>query len=330
MKTLHKVLVTGATGFVGQLLCRNLLDSGIEVLAAARQRRPEIEFAGHPFTQIEVGEIRGDTDWSAALAGVETVFHLAARVHVMRETADDAMAEFRRVNVLGTLHLARCAAACGAKRLVYVSSIGVNGTQTTGLQHFSELDPPSPQGDYAVSKREAEQALHQVMQDTGLEIVIVRPPLVYGKGAPGNFEQMVKVLKLGLPLPFASVANLRDFIYVENLVDALRVCATHPAAVGQTYLVSDGEDISTPNLLRQLGAAMGHPVHLFPCPPALLKLAGCLTGRSDQIERLSSSLRVDSGKIRRELNWTPPYTLEQGLRATADWYRRSQPLRGLK
>jgi nucleoside-diphosphate-sugar epimerase len=268
-----------------------------------------------------VGDISGDTDWSVALVGVDTVFHLAARVHVMRETANDAVAEFRRVNVAGTARLARCASDAGVKRLVYVSSIGVNGVQTSSGVAFSEADTPRPHNAYAQSKWEAEQVLQRISRETGLEVVTVRPPLVYGAGAPGNFALLLKVLNAGIPLPLASVHNRRSLVYVGNLADALIVCATYPAAAGQIYLVSDGEDVSTLGLLRQLGDAIGRPARLFPCPSALLKWAGALTGRSAQVDRLMDSLQVDSGKIRRELNWTPPYTLQQGLQETAEWYQ---------
>jgi nucleoside-diphosphate-sugar epimerase len=253
--------------------------------------------------------------------------------------------EFRRVNVAGTEHLARSAAASGVKRLVYVSSIKVNGESTLspstlspsrpprklspacgGGEHniFTESDIPNPQDPYGISKWEAEQALHRIAEETGLEVVIVRPPLVYGAGVKGNFAQMLKVLARGIPLPLASVRNLRSLVYVGNLADALIACATHPAAAGQTYLVSDGEDVSTPGLLRQLGDGMGRPARLFPWPAALLKLAGRVVGKADQVERLLGSLQVDSGKIRRELGWTPPHTLQQGLQATAEWYRNAQ------
>ncbi len=272
-----------------------------------------------------VGEIGPDTDWSAALAGVAVVIHLAARVHVMRDTLADPLAEFRHVNTAGTEHLARCAAASGVKRLVYVSSVKVNGEATCGMRKFSETDAPEPEDAYAISKWEAEQALHRAARETGLEVVIVRPLLVYGPGVKGNFAQMLAVVAKGFPLPLASVHNRRSLVYVGNLVDALIACATHPAAAGQTYLVCDGEDISTSVLLRQLAVAMGVPSRLFPCPVTLLRLAGKLVGKSEQMERLLGSLQVDSGKIRRELNWQPPYLLQQGLQATADWYRNTHP-----
>jgi len=308
-----KTMVTGANGFVGKVLCGDLSRRGHSVRAALRSAHVGLKEPEHTI----VGVIDAKTDWRAALSGIDVVIHLAARVHVMQDDSADPLAEFRKVNVAGTEHLARCAAASGVKRFVYVSSIKVNGEATRESEQFSESDIATPQDPYGVSKWEAEQALHRVAAETGLEVVIVRPPLVYGAGVKGNFAQMLKVLARGIPLPLASVDNLRSLIYVENLVDALILCATHPAAAGQTYLVSDGEDISTPDLLRQLGIAMGHPARLFHCPAMLLKLAGSLTGRADQVERLLGSLRVDGGKLRRELNWMPPYTLNQGLKMTA-------------
>jgi nucleoside-diphosphate-sugar epimerase len=315
----NKILVTGSSGFIGRRLCAEIIKRGYQVTAAIRTPN----FEQSQFNPIIVGQIGEHTDWKEALNGITCVIHLAARAHVMRDHANDPMAEFRRVNVAGTEQLARSAAASGVKRLVYVSSIGVNGLQTDSRKAFSESDTPNPHNMYALSKWEAEQGLLQISRETGLEIVIVRPPLVYGGNAPGNFAKMMNVLVRGMILPLASVQNLRSLIYLDNLVDALILCVAHPDANGQTYLVSDGEDISTPELLRRLGAAMGHPTHLLPCPQVLLKLAGRLFVKSDQIQRLLGSLQVDSSKIRRELNWRPPYTLDQGLRATANWYRSS-------
>lgn len=308
------ILVTGANGFVGSMLCAELIKRGGRSAHAAVRAAVVSDIDG--CKMIKISDIDSNTDWSDALRGITTVIHLAARVHVMRDDAGDPVEEFRRVNVAGTERLARSAVASGVKRLVYVSSIKVNGEATQGGNKFTEADVPLPQDPYGVSKMEAENSLSRIAQETGLEVVIVRTPLVYGAGVKGNFAQMLKVLAKGIPLPLASISNLRSLIYVENLVDALIVCATHPAAAGQIYLVSDGEDVSTPDLLRQLGAAMGHPARLFFCSPSLLKLAGHLIGKSDQIERLLGSLRVDSGKIRRELGWCPPYTLREGLQNT--------------
>lgn len=302
-------LITGASGFVGKPLCAELLRQGQSVRAAVRAADLSIE----NIEVVAVGSIDGATDWATALCGVDVVIHLAARVHVMCDDVADPLQEFRKVNVAGTERLARSAAANGVKRLVYISSIKVTGEETIGGCRYTELDAPGPQDPYSLSKWEAEQALHRVAQETGLEVVIVRPPLVYGPGVKGNFAKMMKVLGRGIPLPLASVRNLRSLVYVGNLVDALILCATHPAAAGQTYLVSDGEDVSTPELLRQLGEAMGSPVRLIPCPPIFLRLGGRLIGKFDQIERLTGSLRVDCDKIRRELGWQPPFTLRDGL-----------------
>ncbi len=321
-----KVLVTGASGFVGRALCTKLLISGHQVVAAQRS-------AAHVAAPVELvvtGDlgVTGGPDenriWEEALQNVDVVIHLAARVHVMRDNAEDSLKQFQRVNVAGTEFLARLAAQNSVQRFVYVSSIKVNGEDTVADKKFSEGDTPSPQDPYAISKCEAEHVLHEIASETGLEVVIVRPPLVYGAAVKGNFAQLLKAIAKGIPMPFASVRNLRSLIYVENLVDALALCTIHPAAVGQTYLVSDGEDVSTPDLLRLLGDAMAHPVHLLPCPVMLLMMAGYLGGKSKQIERILGTLQVDSNKIRRELGWQPPFTLKQGLRATADWYRNAR------
>ena len=315
----HRVLVTGANGFVGEALCGELQARGFAIRAAVRSGSLQVENA----EMAAVGAIDGETDWNEALSDVEVVIHLAARVHVMHDDAVDPLEAFRKVNVAGTEHLARSAAVNGIKRLVYVSSIKVNGETTYDGEKFTETQAPSLQDPYGMSKHEAEQVLRSVAEETGMEVVIVRPPLVYGAGVKGNFVQMLKVLANGIPLPLASAHNLRSLIYVGNLVDALILCARHPAASGQVYLVSDGEDVSTPDLLRRLGAEMKQPARLFSCPLPMLKLVGTLIGKSAQVERLLGSLQVDSGKIRRELNWIPPYTMQQGLQKTAVWYQNT-------
>ncbi|RFC34926.1 MAG: Nucleoside-diphosphate-sugar epimerase [Candidatus Nitrotoga sp. SPKER] len=313
-----KFMISGASGFVGKALCTELIRRGQSVRAAVRSENLLIENT----KAISVGAIDSETNWADALRDVDVVIHLAARVHVMREHATDPLAEFLKVNLHGTSNLARQAACSGVKRLVYVSSIKVNGEQTSVTQSFTELDKPNPQDFYSISKWQAEQALWRIAQETGLEIVVVRPPLVYGPGVKGNFAQMLAIITKRFPLPLASVYNLRSLIYVGNLVDALIVCATHPVAAGHTYLVCDGEGVSTPHLLRQLGDAMRYPAHLLPFPLSWLRILGKLSGKSDQVERLLSSLQIDSGKIRRDLNWVPPYTLQLGLQATAESYRR--------
>jgi nucleoside-diphosphate-sugar epimerase len=311
------ILVTGANGFVGAALSVEALKRGMTIKSVARNAAKLPDRVRH----FEIGNIDGDTDWAAALRYVDVVVHLAARVHVMDDTSIDPLAEFRKINVQGTENLARQAAKAGVKRFVFASSIKVNGEQTVSGQKFSENDVPNPQDAYGVSKWEAEQVLHQIFRETGMELVILRLPLVYGPSVKGNFIQMMKAVSAGIPLPLASVRNSRSLVYLGNLVDALITCATHPAAAGQTYLIGDGEDVSTPALLRQLAEALGVPARLLPFPPGLLKFAGRLTGKSAQVERLLGSLQIDSSKIRRELGWQPPFSMAQGLAATADWYR---------
>ncbi len=303
-----KILVTGASGFVGKSLTVQLLRQRHSVRVAVRSS------IGGAKAAVVVGDIDGDTDWAEALRDIDVVIHLVARVHVMTERSVNPLAEFRKVNVEGTQRLAESAARLGVKRFVYVSSVKVNGEQTT--LPYTELNEPNSQDAYGTSKWEAEQVLQKISTETKMEVVIARPPLVYGAGVKGNFAQMIKVLHKGIPLPLASVKNLRSLIYVENLVDALILCATHPAAVGQTYLVSDGQDISTPDLLRKLSNAMGKPAKLLPCSPIFMRFTGRLFGKSNQVDRLLDSLQVDSSKIRRELDWKPPFTLDEGLQAT--------------
>jgi nucleoside-diphosphate-sugar epimerase len=315
-------LVTGANGFIGITLCSELKARGMRVRCAVRE---SAKFSINDCDVVEVAGLGANTDWSGALQDVSVVIHLAARVHVMHDTARDPLDEFRRINVAGTLRLARQAAANGVKRFVFVSSVKVNGESTAEGHSFREIDAPAPRDPYGISKSEAEAALRQLAVETGMEVVIVRPPLLYGPEVKGNFAQMLGVLSKGTYLPLASVRNLRSFIYVGNMADALISCATHPAAANQTYLVSDGVDVSTPDLLKMAGEAMGRPARLIPFPTSLLRLAGRLAGKTAQIDRLLGSLRIDSGKIRRELNWTPPYTMQQGLRATAEWYRNTHP-----
>lgn len=314
-----RFLITGASGFVGRALCAALSRHGVQSKVVVRNR----QIVHTSVESVLVDTINGATKWGNELKGVDVVVHLAARVHVMKDLSADPLAAFREVNVKGTEHLARCAAAAGVKRFVYVSSIKVNGELTLVGEVCSEKDVAYPKDAYGISKFEAELALRRVASETGLEVVIIRPPLVYGEEVKGNFVQMLKVLARGIPLPLASINNLRSLVYVGNLVDALITCATHPVAAGQTYLISDGEDVSTPDLLRRLGEGMGCTTRLFPCPPGILEIAGAMVGKSGQAQRLLSSLQIDSGKIRRELNWTPPYSLQQGLQATAEWYRKT-------
>lgn len=314
---MKRFLITGANGFVGKPLCAELSKRGDAVTAAVRSPSSVVD-AG----SVVVGAIDGHTDWSNALRDVDVVIHLAARVHVMKDDAADPLAEFLKVNLHGTENLARQAAQAGVKRLVYVSSIKVNGEGTAENQPYSESDQANPQDPYGISKWRAEQALQRIAQETGLEVVMVRPTLVYGAGVKGNFISLMTAIDKGIPLPLAGAKNLRSLLYVGNLVDALIACATLSAAAGQTYLLSDNEDISTAMLVEKIASALGRKSRSFYFPPGLLRVAAGVLGRSAQVDRLFGSLQVSNQKIRNELNWHPPFTVEQGLRATADWYNR--------
>jgi nucleoside-diphosphate-sugar epimerase len=309
---MNKVLVTGATGFVGWHLCERLQREGYEVRRAVRRRSGSgCEFA--------VGDINSTTDWMEALAGVETVYHLAARVHVGCEKSADALEASRAVNLYGTERLARSCVTAGVRRLVFASTVKVNGEQTATVP-FSEIDTPAPQDAYSIAKLEAELALKKIAGETGLEAVIVRPPLVYGAGVGANFMRLFRLVDRGIPLPFARVDNRRSLVYVGNLVDAMLCCGTHSRAGGEIFMVSDGEDISTPELIRRIAGALDLRAHLWPCPEYLLRLAAKLAGKSSEIERLLGSLVMDSSKIGRRLGWSPPYSMREGLARLSRWY----------
>ena len=309
--------VTGANGFVGRALCAEAVKRGIVVRGITRS--PCILPVG--VENVVVGNVDGETQWTRALVGCDVVIHLAARVHIMHDKSLDPISEFRRVNTQGTIRLAQCAVEAGVRRLVNISSIGVNGPSTRDDHEFTDLDVPNPHNPYSVSKWEAEQALQSIALQGNIEVVTVRPPLIYGPGVGGNFLRLLGVVYRGIPLPLGLTRNFRDLLFVGNLADLLIVCAVHPAASGHTYLVSDGTAVSTHSLLRGLSRALGVQSRLFPVPIFLLQAVGNLTGYTAEVERLLSSLRVDSGKVCRELGWYPPFTLRDGLQATADWYR---------
>ncbi|WP_333655807.1 UDP-glucose 4-epimerase family protein [Dissulfurispira sp.] len=313
-----RILITGANGFVGRALCERLIADGWQVRGAVRSLESTVSLPDD-VEPVIIGPIGPDTNWIDALKGIDAIVHLAARVHVMGKTVSEPLAAFHQVNTQGTEHLARMVAGARVKRFVYISSIKVNGENTD--TPCTEQDKPSPDGPYAISKLEAEQALRKIASDTELEIVIIRPPLVYGPGARGNFDRLVRLVKSGAPLPLGSIKNQRSFIYIGNLVDAIVKCIDHPNAANQTFLVSDGQDVSTPDLIRMIAEAMGKRARLFPCPVSFLKMIGKITGKSGEIERLAGSLIIDSSKIRKELNWNPPFTVDEGLRHTAEWFR---------
>lgn len=311
---MSSILVTGTNGFIGRNLCKELLYRGWQVKGVVRSTsKNDLPVGVEP---IEVETIDHVVQWGDILSKIDVVIHLAARVHILKEIEDNPIYEFRKINVLGTERLASASACAGVKRLIFISSIGVNGESTNG-NFFLEEDSPNPSNAYALSKWEAEQVLHKVAQDTAkLDIVVLRPPLVYGMNAPGNFDRLIRLIKSGMPLPFNRLKNKRSLIYIDNLVDAIIKCIEHPDAANQTFLVSDGQDVSTPELIRMIARAMGKKAILFQCPVSLLKMAGKVSGKSAEVERLVNSLQIDSTKIRKTLNWTPPFTMEEGILET--------------
>ncbi len=303
------ILITGANGFVGRALIVESRNRQIETRGANRR-----EATGN---EVEIGEIDAETDWANALRNVDCVVHTAARVHVMRESAGDPARLFQAVNVDGTLNLARQAIAAGVRRFIFISSIKVNGESTVSGRPFTATDKPQPTDAYAISKFEAEEGLRQLASDSKIEVVIIRPPLVYGPGVKGNFARLVEWLAKGLPLPLGAVDNRRSLVALDNLVDLILTCIEHPEAANRTWLVSDGEDVSTAALLRRLGDALGRRARLLPVPPALLKFAAAMVGRRDEAGRLIESLQVDIAPTRELLGWKPPVSLDEALQRVA-------------
>ena len=318
-------LVTGASGFIGRALCAALIAQEVKVRCVSRRADmfvssiPQTVISHQAGEWVSVGDIGPDTDWTAALDNVDAVVHLAARAHLMKECVRDSLAEYRRVNVLGTERLFQMAQSAGVRRFVYVSSIGVNGRVTTDYP-FTEESSIKPEDPYAVSKWEAECVLPNRANESGMEIVIIRPPLVYGPGVPGNFLRLLHWVDKGMPLPLGSIRNRRSLIALDNLVDILMLCLKHPHAVGEIFSVSDGESLSTPELIRRLARELGRSVRLVPFPENFLRCAARLLGCQKDMERLFSSLEIDSTKMRLLLDWVPSISVDEGLRRTAHWY----------
>jgi len=304
-----RVVVTGASGFVGGAVATRLVQDQRVVVTPVRSPSSALP----PGVQRVAGPDLGpQADWERVIAGARIIVHCAARVHVTRDRAPDPLTAFRRANVDGTLQLARQAADHGVRRFVFVSSIGVNGAETTD-RPFTAEGTPAPLTPYAISKHEAERALGELGQRTGMQTVIVRPPLVYGPNAPGNFRTLVKVIRGGVPLPFGSIDNRRSLVAVANLVDLIALAIDHPAAAGQVLLVSDGTDFSTPELVRILARGMCRPARLFPLPLRVLEWGAAAVGRPEIARQLWRSLQVDSTKTRQLLGWSPPRTAEDAL-----------------
>ncbi len=313
-----RIFLTGAGGFIGTALCQQLIEHQYEVFAGMRAA-PRPQDRPPSFHPIATGDLSMQTLPREVLQPMDVVVHLASRVHVMQETEVDPLAAFRRVNVEATLNLARAAAAAGVRRFVFMSSVKVNGEATTA-RPFDHTTEPAPLDPYGVSKLEAETGLREIEQTSGMEVVIVRPPLVYGPGVGANFLRLLKLVRSGLPLPLGSIKNRRSMVYLGNLVDLIRVCATHPNAAGKTFLASDGEDVSTPELLRRIAKAMGRPARLLPFPPGLLGWIASIAGKGAEAERLLGSLQVDSSYARQQLDWQPPFTMNEGLAETVRWF----------
>jgi nucleoside-diphosphate-sugar epimerase len=324
----RSVLVTGASGFVGRALVAALATDDRFRVRAAYRTAPVSAPAG--VEALATGEIDAPQGWNVALQGINAVVHTVARTHVMRETEADALTSYRQINVLGTLSLARAAAAAGVKRFVFLSSIKVNGEATPIGRPFTEADAPAPLDAYGISKLEAERALSVLADETGLEVVVLRPPLIYGPGIKGNLERLTRLVARGVPLPLGAIRNQRSMIGLDNLCSAIMASLSQEAAVGRTYLVADGHDISTPELIRLIGAAMGKSPSLWAVPVALLHLAGGLTGRADEVRRLTGSLQVDAGLISRELGWQPETSVEAGLRAMVAAQSKKSPSSSLR
>ncbi|MBD7978568.1 UDP-glucose 4-epimerase family protein [Serpens gallinarum] len=305
-----KVFLTGATGFVGQELAKKVIAAGHVLFAAIRQANVSL----HEDIKTFVVDDIVSQCWGEALAGKEVVIHCAARAHVMNDESTDPLAVFRKVNVDGTLNLARQAAEAGVKRFIFISSIKVNGEETECGKPYAADDTPAPIDPYGISKLEAEQGLLALAAETGMEVTIIRPVLVYGPGVKGNFASMINLVEKGIPLPLGSIHNKRSLVGIDNLVDLIIRCIDHPAAANQVFLAGDGEDLSTTQLLRSVAKAMGRPARLIPVSTGLLQFGATLLGKKAMAQRLLGSLQVDISKTRELLGWTPPVSVEEGLK----------------
>lgn len=314
-----RVLVTGAAGFVGRQLCRELLTAGYSVRALVRNNALALPKAGHDLELVPVAGIGRITDWGDIVDGMDLVVHLAAHVHQMQPSGKIDKEAYHRVNTEATGRLA-LAAAGRVKRMVLLSTVKVHGESTPPEQPFHETDPPRPLDLYAVSKWQAEQTMRRLAENHGLDYCILRPPLVYGPGVGANFLRLMRWVDKGLPIPLGAVSNKRSMLYLGNLVSAIMTCLEHPKAAGATYLVSDATDVSTPELIRGIAKALQRPERLLPVPATLLKAAAKITGKTAEVGRLVDSLSVDSELIYRRLGWVPPFSMDQGLSVTAKWF----------
>ncbi|WP_053146569.1 SDR family oxidoreductase [Pseudomonas sp. P97.38] len=317
----HSILMTGASGFVGGALLQRLLAEPDKAVVAVVRGDRHLPASA---STVRIEAFAPQTQWQPHLANVDTVIHCAARVHVMNDTEADPLAAFRQVNVEGTLNFARQAAEAGVRRFIFISSIKVNGEGTVPGRPYRADDVPAPADPYGVSKQEAEEGLRQLAQTTGMDVVIIRPVLVYGPGVKANFLSMMRWLDKGVPLPFGAIDNRRSLVSIDNLVDLIVTCIDHPAAANQTFLVSDGEDLSTTALLSRMARAMGKSARLIPVPSWMLERGASLLGKKALSQRLCGSLQVDIEKTRTLLNWVPPVSVDDALARAARHFRMNQ------
>jgi nucleoside-diphosphate-sugar epimerase len=310
-----KILVTGANGLVGRVLCSVLDQDGKQVIRTVR--------ASPTPWEMPVGDINEKTDWLVALSqGIDVVVHLAAQTPLADSEVEAAANRYHQVNTVGTANLARQCAKHGVKRFVLISTVKVLGEGK--IEPYRDDDLAVPADTYAISKWGAEQALRQIAAETGMEVVVLRPPLIYGPEVKGNFLRLMQAIKRRRPLPLGGIQNRRSLIYLGNLVDVIRVCLTHPKAAGKTFLVSDGDDVSTPELIRRVAVALGQRPFLLPVPVSWIKCVGAFLGKKAAVERLIGSLYVDIAPLQEQLGWIPPYTMQAGLETTARWYRNTR------
>lgn len=309
-----KIAITGSTGFVGKQLISQLPDSECLILGRKPLGAPKTSYS---FCEFDLSSAN-DNNLIQPLCSASVLIHIAARVHVMHETVDDPLTEFREVNTLGTLNIAKQAAQAGVKRFIFISSIKVNGESTSNRKPFTALDAPSPEDPYGISKAEAEIALLELGKQTGMEIVIIRPPLVYGEGVKANFAALLKLVSKGLPLPFRCIAkNKRSMVSVYNLVDLIKTCIDHPSAANQVFLASDDDDISTAQMVALMAKVQGKRNLALPVPVCCFKLLGKLLNKNDVIDRLTGSLQLDITHTKETLAWKPPYSIEHGFTLAA-------------
>jgi len=317
-----KILITGATGFVGRALFENLKSKKKYLVHLSIRANQEKLFEGEK--TFNIGEIDANTNWKDALDGVDCIIHCAARAHMTEKKQTNSLNAYRAINVDGTRNLAKQAVAIGIKRFIFLSSIKVNGEETIASKSFKYNDILQPEDAYGISKWEAEQALLKISKQMGLEVVIIRLPLVYGEGVKGNFLRLLDIVYKQIPLPFAKINNLRSFVGLDNLIDLIICCIEHPKARGKTFLVSDGEDLSTSDLIIKLSKFMNKSPRLFQVPKLIIQLIGRLVGKSSEIKRLLESLRVDNSYTREILGWSPVLSLDESLAKTVRWYLQNR------